>query len=212
MTDARPCILLGAGGHAKVVLAVAHAQGLSILGVCDPKLAGQRITHWRGLAVLGKDDVIYSWRPDQCRLLNGIGPNIQSSTRSQLYNNFRREGFSFPVLKHPHAWVDETACLGEGTQVMAGAVIQSDTSILENTVINTSASIDHDCRVGSNVHIAPGAIICGGVTIGDFAYIGSGAIIIQNIHVGSNAIIGAGTTIVRNVIAESKVIGNNVHK
>ena len=208
----RPHILLGAGGHAKVVLALARALGLTIHGLCDPALSKQKISTWHGLNVLGGDEALRSLSPEDFLLLNGVGPGLDDEIRLQLYVSLRQKGFRFPALVHPRAWVDESVTLFEGVQVMAGAIIQPGCSIGENTVINTNASVDHDCTLGAHVHIAPGATVCGGVIIEDQAYVGSGATVIQNIRIGHNAVVAACTAVVRNVDANECVMAAPIRK
>ena len=48
---------------------------------------------------------------------------------------------------------------------MAGTIIQTNTTIADNSIINTGALIDHDCQIGSHIHIAPGTKISGSVNI-----------------------------------------------
>ena len=54
--DGRPLLMIGAGGHAKVLHALALAAGRVIVGVCDPQLAEKGVTQWRGVPVLRGDD------------------------------------------------------------------------------------------------------------------------------------------------------------
>jgi len=111
------------------------------------------------------------------------------------------------VLVHPTAWIDPSAVLNEGAQVMAGAVIQADTSVGLNSIINTQASLDHDCCLGAHVHVAPGATLCGNVQVQDRAFIASGATVIQGLTVEEGAVVGAGAVLVRNLAARLMLIG-----
>lgn len=212
MNERRPHILLGAGGHAKVVLALARSLGLMVHGLCDPALAEQKISMWHGLNVLGGDEILNQWSPEECLLLNGVGPSLDDEVRLQLHVSLRQKEFHFPALVHPRAWVDESATLSEGVQVMAGAVIQPGCRIGENTVINTNASVDHDCNLGAHVHIAPGATVCGGVVIEDQAFVGSGATVIQNIHIGRRSVVAACTAVVRDLAANECVMAAPIRK
>ena len=96
---------------------------------------------------------------------------------------------------------------GEGVQLMAGAVIQPNVSIGENTLINTSASIDHDCQIGAHVHIAPGTVLSGNVCVQDETHIGTSATVIQNIKIGTKCTIGAGSVVVKNISDRTLAIG-----
>ena len=194
-----PLVMIGAGGHAKVLHALALALGRRIVGVCDPQLFQQGQSFWRGVPVLGGDDALDKIDSATIGLINGIGQCVRGQTRQVVYTNLRQAGFQFPALVHPAAWVASTAKLAQGVQVMAGAVIQPDCCIGENSIINTGASVDHDCGIGANVHIAPGATVCGGVFVSDRAFVAAGATIIQGLSIGESAIVGAGVVLVRSL-------------
>lgn len=194
-----PIILLGAGGHAKVVLDMLRQLKRSVLGVCDPTLDDIDATTWRGLPVLGDDSVVFTYRSTEVQLANGIGSLPDSNLRHYLHENFTAKGYHFSTLIHPMALIGDGVILGQGAQVMAGAIIQTDTQVGDNVIINTGARIDHDCRLGDHVHVAPGAILSGGVNVGDYCQIGAGAALIQNVTLGRTVIIGAGTTVLSDV-------------
>lgn len=191
--SALPLIILGAGGHAKVLLSLAHASGREVIGVCDPGLVKQDIRRWRGLCVLGDDAVLCDYDPSSVELINGIGQLPGMERRKALHEQMTERGFTFATLVHPVSCVDPSVRLSAGVQVMAGAIIQADTTVGFGTIINTGATIDHECRISGDVHIAPGVTICGGVSIGGGAFIGSGATIIQGISIGAGTIIRAGS-------------------
>jgi sugar O-acyltransferase (sialic acid O-acetyltransferase NeuD family) len=197
-------VLLGAGGHAKVVLSLAQAAGFRVVGVCDPGLAQQGAAQWRGIPVLGDDDALDTMSPADTALANGIGQLVAASARRNAFVRLRQRGFRFPCLVHPRAWVDATASLSEGVQVMAGAIVQADCSVEANTILNTGASIDHDCIVGAHVHIAPGVRLCGAVAVGDRAFVGAGATVLPSLTLGADAIVAAGSTLARNLQAAER--------
>lgn len=188
-------MLLGAGGHAKVLLGLIRQLKLDLLGVCDPELSKKNIKKWQGIDVLGDDHILDDLENDQVGLALGIGQIIGSNVRQSIYQHYVQKGFVFPTLIHPAAFVDPSVSLGNGVQVMAGAIIQPDVTIGENVIVNTSASIDHDCMVGSHIHIAPGATVCGGVRIEHGVFIGAGSVIVQERSIGSGAVVTAGTVL-----------------
>lgn len=196
-----PLVILGAGGHAKVLLSLAQASGLNVFGVCDPELAQQGCDQWRGVRALGGDEALDAMDPASVGLINGIGQLVGSTGRRKVFERLKAKGFRFPALVHPAAWVDASASLEEGVQVMAGAVIQADVKIGSNSIINTGASLDHDCYLGAHVHVAPGATLCGNVQVKDRAFIASGATVIQGLTVGEDAVVGAGAVLVRDLAA-----------
>jgi sugar O-acyltransferase (sialic acid O-acetyltransferase NeuD family) len=202
-----PLVLLGAGGHARVLAALARAAGYRILGVCDPTLAADAVSRWQDLDVLGDDSALDMLPPDRVSLMLGVGQMTTDNLRERLYSSWRARGYDFPPLVHPAAWVAPGVVLGDGVQVMAGAIIQPGCDIGDNCIINTRAGIDHDCCIGCNVHLAPGATLCGKVTVGDSAFIGAGATLIQGLCVGARAVVGAGVTLVRDLKPGMTILG-----
>ncbi|MBY0417853.1 MAG: acetyltransferase [Pararheinheimera sp.] len=200
-------ILLGAGGHAKVVLEMLQLTQTKVLGVSCPLLWAQRVQQWRGLAVLGDDDVLNKYNPAQVKLANGVGMMPQSQARYALFRKARQAGFEFINLVHPSAVVSPSVQLGQGVQIMAGAVIQPDSKIADNVIINSRALVEHDCVIAAHSHIAPGAVICGQVTVAEQVFVGAGATVIQGIKMGAGAVVGAGTVVVKDMAAYTTVRG-----
>lgn len=203
-----PIVILGAGGHAKVLLSLLQSMGADVKGVCDPTLAQSGVQSWRGVTVLGGDEALDELDTTQVALVNGLGQVVGSIRRQQVFLELTAKGFVFPPLLHSAAWVDSSVVLEAGAQVMAGAVIQPDSVIGANTIINTGARIDHDCIIGSHVHVAPSAVLCGGVNVAAGAFIGAGATIIQGRTIGEDAIVGAGSTVVRDLQARHLVVSS----
>jgi UDP-perosamine 4-acetyltransferase len=202
-------ILLGAGGHAKVVLEMLQLTQTKVLGVSCPLLWAQKVQQWRGVAVLGDDDVLTSYNPQQVKLVNGIGMMPQSQARYALFNKARQAGFEFINLVHPSAVVSPSVRLGQGVQIMAGAVIQADSNIADNVIINSRALVEHDCVIAAHSHIAPGAVLCGQVTVAEQVFVGAGATVIQGIKMGAGAVVGAGTVVVKDLAAYATVRGGS---
>jgi UDP-perosamine 4-acetyltransferase len=202
-----PVILLGAGGHAKVVLDLLQALDRQVLGVCDPGLADQGIQQWRGLPVLGNDEAIEQHDPNSIALANGTGSLPGNHLRRRLHAQFTRQGYHFTTLVHPSATLGSGVELGQDVQVMAGVIVQADTRIGDDVILNTGACIDHDGVIGNHVHIAPGAVLSGDVRVADGCHIGPGAVIIQGVRLGQGAVIGAGTTVLSDLLAHHQQTG-----
>jgi sugar O-acyltransferase (sialic acid O-acetyltransferase NeuD family) len=184
-------VLVGAGGHASVVASTAAAIGLKISLVALPNVLSEH-AHFPGVKYLTDEELISQKNNREFRLLNGIGKTIKSDLRACVFQKFKSHGFEFQKLIHPFAYVDPSSHLFEGVQVMAGAIVQNDCSIGENSIVNTKASVDHGCIIGSSSHIAPGAIICGDVSIGDNCFIGAGAVITEGTKIATGMVIKAG--------------------
>jgi sugar O-acyltransferase (sialic acid O-acetyltransferase NeuD family) len=201
----KPVILLGGGGHARVVASTISATGRRVLGFVDPEKDDAAIT---GLQRLGDDNAVFEYEPSTILLAHGIGSTRPGPHRMAIFERFKSAGYTFLTLIHPAASVASDVRLGEGCAVFAGAVIQPGVRIGCNTIVNTRASIDHDCSIGSHAHIAPGAVVCGAVSIGDGSHIGAGSTVIQNVTIGARALVGAGSVVLRNVPADARVFGN----
>jgi sugar O-acyltransferase (sialic acid O-acetyltransferase NeuD family) len=177
-------VLLGAGGHAKVLLDVLIASGVKVDGVVDPILA-ENGGFWRGIAVIGNDDELLKIGPAEIVLVNGIGSLPGKSLRQRLFAQFRTAGFRFISVVHPSALMGSGVVLGEGVQLMAGSIVQADSTIGDNSIVNTGALIDHDCVFGSH-----------------------GVSIIQGMAIGAGAVIGAGTVVLKDIPDYHKLLGH----
>lgn len=194
-----PLVLIGAGGHARVLHALVLAAGRRFAAVCDPALAQRGDRFWNHLPVLESDAALEALPRDSVMLVNGIGKVVGSDIRRQVHDRLSKLGFRFATLVHPAAWVAPDAQLSDGVQIMAGAIIQPGCVLGEDCIVNTRASVDHDCIIESHVHIAPGATLCGTVEVAESAFIGAGAVVIQGRRIGSSAIVAAGATVARDL-------------
>ncbi|HXY99717.1 MAG TPA: acetyltransferase [Stellaceae bacterium] len=193
-----PILVIGGGGHGRVVIEALLAAGEAVAGVIDPH-PGVAALLPDGVPWLGGEEALSAYKPETYQLANGVG-GIGEPHRRDVFERLSAAGYGFVRVRHPAASVARAGVvLGEGAQIMAGAVIQPGVRIGANAIVNTRAAIDHDCRVGEHCHIAPGAVLCGDVTIGAGTHVGAGAVLIQGVAVGAFSIIGAGAIILRDV-------------
>lgn len=187
----RPVIVIGSGGHARVLIDTLKLLKIDIKGIADLDLKkGSSVCD---VEVIGSDDdLVKIFSPQSVLLVNGVGTVRVSNIRKSIFEKYKTLNYQFLTVVHPESIVAEDVVFGEGVQVMAGAVIQTGSKIDANTIINTSASVDHDCEVGAHVHIAPGAVLCGGVHVGDRSHIGTGAVIVQNCRIEPETLVRAG--------------------
>ena len=201
-----PIIIIGAGGHAKILIDALLMLDKKIIGIVDKDIDKLGVSIL-GIPIIGDDTTILNYPMDKVSLVNGIGSIKHTNIRKNLYEKFKKIGYSFSRVIHPSAVIARNVELGEGGQVMAGVVIQTGSSIGCNSVINTRAIIDHDCVIGQHVHIAPGSVLSGGVKIGNEVHVGTGTTIIQNVHIGSRSTIGAGSVVVQNIPEDVVALG-----
>jgi len=189
-------ILIGAGGHSKVVADIVTLSNLyKIIGFYDDN---QENTLYN-IPHLGTVQDLIDHYNSVAYYICAIGDNM---TRSQIVSKLEHACVGIKwvsYLTHPSAIIASTAQIGCGTIVCAGSIIQPDTTIGCHCIVNTSSSIDHDCAIGDFTHIAPGTHLCGNITIGNCVLIGVGCCIVPNRRVGNYAIIGAGTTVIKDV-------------
>lgn len=204
----RSVILVGAGGHARVLLDALVSQGeLSVIGLADAD-AGRQGDTVNGVPVLGDDDwLLANHSGDTVTLVNGMGSTRDTHPRRRIFEAFRSHGFAFARVVHATATIARDVTLGEGVQVMAGAIIQTGAVLADNVLVNTGAIVDHDCRIGAHCHVAPGVVLSGSVTVGQGTHIGTGACVIQGVCIGSDALIGAGAVVIRDVPDGAVVFG-----
>lgn len=201
-TDQRDLIVvLGAGGHAKVVVDAIRAGRLAAsVRVRDDDLSLQG-TDLLGVTVeapLGAvEDLPY-------HVHIAIGSNkVRERLAAALVSADKR----LVSVVHPRASVSVAATIGSGAFVAAQAVVAPSALVGECAIINHCAVVDHDCVLGSCVHLAPGATLGGGVRVGSGALIGAGAVVLPGVEIGSWATIGAGAAVVRAVPEGASVIG-----
>lgn len=196
-------VIIGAGGHGRVLAECAQAAQLEILGFIDDNaaLTGTIQLH---LPILGTTSALDKKRILADGVLLGIG-NCQ--LRLRLLHIFGAAHFCLPTLFHPRAWVSPSAICGAGTVVMANATVQTGSRLGAGVIINTNASVDHDCVVGDGVHICPGAHLAGNVTVGDGTLIGIGASVIPGIRIGKECVVAAGAVVIRDVPDSQRVAG-----
>lgn len=202
-----PIFVYGASGHAKVVIDSVERAGMhEVAWVIDdaPGLMGSQVF---GYKVEGGREAflsIASARPVR-KCVVAIGHN---HTRARVSAWLSEQGIGRVVVIHPAASIGRGVSLGDGTVVMAGAVVNCDTCVGRDAIINTGATVDHDCILDDTVHIAPGSHLCGGVTVGGKTLVGAGATVTPGIRIGANVIIGAGSTVVDDVPDSVLVVGS----
>lgn len=192
-------IVVGAGGHGKVVAATLQAAGRTVAEVWDddPEKAGSELL---GVPVVGPiADRIAEAEGRQAVL--GIGDN---RTRRRFASELP---LAWTSAVHPSAVVHPSVQVGEGTVVFAGAVVQPDAVLGRHAIVNTGATVDHDGELGDFAHVAPGVHLAGEVSVGEGAVLGIGVAVLPGRSVGAWATVGAGSVVVRDVLAGITVAG-----
>ncbi len=205
-TEGAALVLLGAGGHARSLLGLLAARDLRVAGYIAPVASSG---NWpEGCSWLGDDAALDGLDPSGVALVNGLGSTGSIALRRKVFDAARARGFAFPTLVHPSVIRAEDVILGDGAQVLAGAILQAGATVGENALLNTGCIVDHNCAIGAHAHLAPGVILSGGVRIGSGVHVGTGAVVIQGVSIGAGAIVGAGAVVLRDVAPSVTVVGN----
>ena len=199
-------IILGGGGHASVLIEILRLIDSDIIGLADPLLEkGSKV---KDISVIGSDDAVLHYPNSEVVLVNAVGPLPKKTNREALSTKFINLGYQFLTLIHPRAYVAPSAKIEDGAQIMAGALVQSQSRIGRLSVVNSGVIIEHDCSIGDHAHIAPGAILCGGVQTAEGVFIGSGAVVLENIRLGANSILAAGVTLRKDLMENEVFYGH----
>lgn len=198
-------VIFGSGGHAKVVIDIIEKSNVyNILGLIDNfKTIGTMVY---GYEVLGDETYIYKV---QELVVGGIVAVGDNWNRSMFVNRILMADpkFNFITAIHPNASIAKGVRIGKGTVIMAGSIINSDTTVGEHCIINTKASIDHDSQIGDFVSIAPNATTGGNVVVGNHCTLSLGANIIHSKRIGEHTVIGAGATVLHDIGCYSVAFG-----
>jgi len=186
-------IIIGAGGHARVLVALARHAGWEIAGVLD-RVASAVQEMIDGVAVIGTfDEAARLHATGVHHAALALGDN---DARAEFFARLTTLGFTFPVLRHPTAIIEPSAWLGDGTVVCAGAIVGVQAAIGRNVIINSGAIIDHEAIVGDHAHLAPGSRVAGRVRVGAGAMLGIGSCVREKIAIGARTLVGAGSVVV----------------
>lgn len=184
--------VIGASGHGKVIIEILEEMGNTIAHVNDKDASKKLLLGYPVSTAMPAADI---------PAVIAVGNN---KIRKRIAGDMQH---SFETAIHPRATISKRCVIEEGTVVMAGVSINSDTRIGKHCIINTNASVDHDCVLGDFVHVSPGVAIAGGVTIGEGSHIGIGSSVIPCVTIGKWVTIGAGTVIIEDVPDNAVVVG-----
>ena len=190
-------IIIGAGGHGKVIADNAVKNGYACIAFVDDRASGFCV----GFPIIGKIADIEALNDGKTDFILGIGDN---RIRAKIAEQHR---VNWTALVHPSAQIGLEVTIGAGTVVMASAVINAGARIGEHCIINTAAIVEHDNCIGDYVHVSPNAALGGTVTIGAGTHVGIGAILRNNITICEGCTIGAGAVVVKNIDRKGTYIG-----
>ncbi len=200
-------VVLGSGGHAKVVIETLQAmKQYEIVGVTttDSTLKGL----FFGVPVLGNDSLLPMLHSQGIQFAAiGVGGYRDNNLRKKIFNLAKSAGFECPTVIHPRAIISQTAKIGAGSVIFPGAIIHSNTIIGQNVVVATGATVDHDTTIANDVLVSAGVHVGANVKIAESSLLAIGSIIISGIQVGRGSLVAAGAVVVKDVLDNENVFG-----
>ncbi|MEC0370793.1 acetyltransferase [Paenibacillus chibensis] len=196
-------IIVGAGGHAKVIFDILIAQQKEIEGFIDDYCTESPIETVPVLGTTDQMDGILDNFPES-KYIVAIGSN---RLRKSLVTKLSSYSVQFGTAIHPAAVIGSGVQMGDGSVIMANVVVNSGAVIGEHAILNTACTVDHECILHDFVHISPGAHLAGNVKVGSEAQIGIGASVIQGIEIGAKTVVGAGACVVRDLPPNIVAVG-----
>lgn len=188
--QSRRVIIIGASGHARVIADIVRCSGDEVIGFLDDRNPAE----FPGLKILGRVDDAKTCIADDVQFVVGIGKN---ETREEIVQ--RLGALPYYTAVHPSATIADDVVIGEGTVVIANAVINSGSHIGKHCIVNTAATVDHDNTLSDYVHLSPGVHLSGTATIGYGTWLGTGVVVSNNINICGGCTIGAGAVVIRDI-------------
>lgn len=202
-TQMNGLLIIGAGGHGKVIADIASALGRwdQIAFVDDKYPDLTQVLDW---PVIGAMEDFRDHRDEYPDIFVAVGDN---AVRQKITNWTEEAGFHLPTLIHPRAAVSRLAVIGAGTVINSQSAVNANVKIGKGCIVNTGATIGHDCVMGDFVHVAPGASLAGETVIGEGCWIGMRSAVIEQLTLGKGVMIGAGAIVIRNIPDNKLVVG-----
>jgi acetyltransferase EpsM len=188
-------IIYGAGGHGQSLAALIRKAGIyEIVGFLDDGVpTGEAVL---GMTVLGGSKKLTELKKEGiCMAVNGVGGIGNLQSRLAVYASLSSAGFFTPTVIHPTAFIEDSAVIDDGVQVMPFSYLGTQVKVGYGCIINTGAIVSHDCELSPYVNLSPGATIAGGVRVGEGTLIGMRATVNLNVRVGARVRIGNGATV-----------------
>lgn len=196
-------LIIGAGGHGKVVVDVAESLGeyddIFFIDARFPTLE----RHY-GHRVIGDDQSIDDWVRPNVNFIVAVGDN---NIRSGIFSSLSFKCASFATLVAPSATIASGCTIGAGTVVFPRVTIGPDTIIGNNVILNTACKLDGDIKIDDHAHIAPGSKLGVGVMVGSHALVGAGAVMSEGSSLGANSTLGAGAFLDFNLASGKTAVG-----
>jgi sugar O-acyltransferase (sialic acid O-acetyltransferase NeuD family) len=204
MSRRTPVVIVGAGGHGRVVLDILReGDRYEAVGFLDSNssLHGKRMD---GVPILGDIQNFPDFYSQVAGAIVAIGDN---RIRCNFARTIERMGIELINAIHPSAHLARNAGLGRNVVIAAGALVCAHCEIGDSAILNTGCIVDHESIIAAGAHVCPGARLAGRVSVEAGAFVGIGATVLQGLRIGSQAIVGGGSVVIRDVPPMSTVVG-----
>ncbi len=192
-------VIVGGGGHARVIAEAALAAGLGVTGFLDDDAEatlGIEAPRLGGLGLLEHEEFVRN-HP----VILGLG---DISLRRRIIGKLAEP---IGTIVHPRAVVSTMAEIGRGVFIGPGAIVNIGATLGPHSTVNSNAVVEHDCVVGENAHMAPGAVLGGQVHVGTDTLVGLGSRVLPGVKIGARCVVGAGAAVVTDVPDGALVVG-----
>ena len=190
-------VIIGAGGHGKVIADIALKSGYTNICFVDDNVIGEVL----GFPIIGRTTDLPKMNDSATDFVIAIGNNKVRQTIAESYD------VNWVTLIHPSAQIAIDVTIDKGTAVMAGAIVNPSTKIGKHCIINTGAIVEHDNVIENYVHISPNVALGGTVRIGSLTHVGIGATVKNVITICPDCVIGAGAVVVKNIKKRGTYVG-----
>ena len=196
-------LIIGCGGHSKVVTEIAETLGFASISYLDNKFDSYSFRNKNVFKNINESYDEY--------FFVAIGDNY---VRKKLYESFletNRSAKQCPPLIHKSSYISPSVEVSSGTVIMPNVVINCDSKIGKGVIVNTSSVIEHDCYLDDFSSVAPGVNIGGNTKIGKSSAISIGSTVIHNIKIGSNSVVGASSLVLNDIPNQTLHYGTPAH-
>lgn len=206
MKEKREIIIIGTGGHAKLLVDIVEESGnYKIVGFTSKESEEGTFC---GYPLLGDDSVLVDHLKKGVEYVAlGVGAFKNNRLRKEIFERTKDLGFKVATLIHPSSTISRSAIIKEGAVIFSGVIINNHVEIGQNTIVATGSTIDHESVVASHV------LVSAGVTIGAYTKIEEGVLcalgskIVSGVQIGKDILIGAGAVVVRDISAKGTYVG-----
>lgn len=198
-------VVVGAGGHAKVVAEALVASGVEVRGFVDPSMpAGTPVVHG---SVLGDDAWLAALPATERTVAVGVGATSSVAARRRIVESLESAGATVVGCRHPSSIVAASASVDPTAQILALSIVNPSATVGAHTVVYSAAVVEHDCTVGDFAYLSPRAVLCGGARVGDGAFVGAAATVLPGVSIGDGATVAAGAVVTDDVAPGATVVG-----